>query len=265
MNTPDFQNIVNYQYDGTFPGFLSAVFGVWDRGRFPARIIPPEASPGLFEETIEVETVDDRADRVWKGIQKAGGKRLGQRFMHVFLSREPGVEDLMLFILKQLFDANKNVANDLSVEEVLRFTQLERKVLKEVHRLYMFLRFEQTADGTWFAPVSPRYDVLPMTLNHFKSRFADQPWLIYDTERKYGYYYDKDNIEEVSIDNPSFDNDTGELSPETQSNDEKEWQEMWRSYFKHIAIKERTNPRLQRQFMPKRFWKHLTEKRKTGE
>jgi probable DNA metabolism protein len=127
----------------------------------------------------------------------------------------------------------------------------------------MFLRFEQTADGTWFAPVSPKYDVLPMTLNHFKSRFADQAWLIYDTERKYGYYYDKDNIEEVVIDNPSFDADTGELPPEAQSNDEREWQDLWRSYFKHIAIKERANPRLQRQFMPKRFWKHLTEKRNT--
>jgi probable DNA metabolism protein len=253
--------MINYQYDGTFPGFLSAVFEVWDRGRFPARIVSSEVAPGLFEETLEVKTADDRADRVWKGIAKAGGKQLCQRFMHVFLSREPGVEDLMLFILKQLFDNKKNVARDLSVEEVLQFTQLERKVLREVHRLLMFLRFEQTADGTWFAPVSPKYDVLPMTLNHFKSRFSDQAWLIYDTVRKYGYYYDTKVVEEITIDNPVFEKETGSLPPEAQSKDEQHWQEMWRSYFKHIAIRERANPRLQRQFMPKRFWKHLTEKR----
>ena len=253
--------MINYQYDGTFPGFLSAVFEVWDRDRFPARIVPPEVAPGLFEETLEVKTADDHADRVWKGIAKAGGKQLCQRFMHVFLSRAPEAEDLMLFILKQLFDSKKNIAGDLSVEEVLKFTQLERKVLREVHRLYMFLRFEQTADGIWFAPISPKYDVLPMTLNHFKSRFSDQAWLIYDTVRKYGYYYDTKVVEEITIDNPVFEKETGSLPPEAQSKDEQHWQEMWRSYFKHIAIRERANPRLQRQFMPKRFWKHLTEKR----
>lgn len=253
--------MLQYRYDGTFPGFLSAVFELWDRGQEPAAIIPPDAAPGLFEQITDVPTVNERADRVWKGIEKAGGKRLCQRFMHVFLSREPEVEDLMLFILKQLFGNKKNVSNDLSLNEVLRFTQLERKVLREVHRLYMFLRFEQAADGTWFAPVSPKYDILPITLNHFKSRFADQSWLIYDTERKYGYFYDTNSVEEVTVENPSFDLETGSLPKNAQSPDEQQWQEMWRTFFKSIAIKERTNPRLQRQFMPKRFWKHLTEKK----
>ncbi len=253
--------MINYQYDGTFPGFLSAVFEVWDRGRFPAGIVAPDISPGLFEETIGVKTADDRADRVWKAIAKAGGKQLCRRFMHVFLSGEPGAEDLMLFVLKQLFDNKKNIAKDLSVVEVLQFTQLERKVLREVHRLYMFLRFEQAADGTWFAPVSPKYDVLSMTLNHFKARFADQPWLIYDIERKYGYYYNTKTVEEVTIDNPAFDKESGSLPPDAQSRDEQQWQDLWRTYFRHTAITERTNPRLQRQFMPKRFWKHLTEKK----
>ncbi|WP_291858279.1 TIGR03915 family putative DNA repair protein [Marinilabilia sp.] len=253
--------MLQYRYDGTFPGFLSAVFELWDRGQEPAAIIPPDAAPGLFEKIMDVPTVNERADRVWKGIEKAGGKRLCQRFMHVFLSREPDVEDLMFFILKQLFDNKKNVANDLSLSEVLRFTQLERKVLREVHRLYMFLRFEQAADGTWFAPISPKYDILPMTLNHFKSRFADQAWLIFDTERKYGYFYDTNSVEEVTIENPSFDMETGSLQKNAQSPDEQQWQELWRTFFKSIAIKERTNPRLQRQFMPKRFWKHLTEKK----
>lgn len=253
--------MLQYRYDGTFPGFLSAVFELWDRGQEPAAIIPPGSTPGLFEKIIDVPTANDRADRVWKGIEKAGGKRLCQRFMHVFLSKGPDMEELMLFILKHLFNNKKNVANDLSMEEVLRFTQLERKVLREVHAIYMFLRFEKAADGTWFAPVSPKYDILPMTLNHFKSRFSDQPWLIYDTERKYGYFYDKRTVEEVTLENPSFDMDTGSLPKSAQSPDEQQWQYLWRTFFKNIAIKERTNPRLQRQFMPRRFWKHLTEKK----
>jgi probable DNA metabolism protein len=243
---------------------LGVSFGcieVWNRKKWPARIVPSTVSPGLFEETIEVVTADNRSQRVWKGIERVGGRRLCQRFLHVFLSGEEGVEDLLLFLLQQLFNYQKNIVNDLSIAEVLRFTQLERKVLREVHRLYMFLRFEQTADGTWFAPVGPKYDVLPMTIHHFKSRFADQSWLIYDMHRDYGFCYDTRTVEEVTIDQPAFDRKSGCIPSDLKSSDEQQWQELWRDYFKHIAIKERTNPRLQMQFMPKRFWKYLTEKK----
>ncbi|MFO8001262.1 MAG: TIGR03915 family putative DNA repair protein [Marinilabilia sp.] len=253
--------MINYRYDGTFPGFLSAIFEVWDRRTFPARIIPPETSPGLFDETIDVETATNRSERVWKGIEKKGGRNLCSRFLHVFLSREPEVEDLMLQLLQDLFDHKKDVVNDISIPEVLHFTRLERKVKREVHRLHMFLRFEQAADGTWFAPVSPKYDVLPLSLDHFKARFADQQWLIYDMKRDYGYFYDTRTVEEITLDQPSFDKEDGNLPSEAQSRDEQQWQDLWRSYFKNIAIEERTNPRLQRQFMPKRFWQYLTEKK----
>ena len=42
--------------------------------------------------------------------------------------------------------------------------------------------------------------------------------------------------------------------------DEMLFQKLWRTYFKAIAIKERSNPRKQRQDMPVRFWKYMTEK-----
>jgi probable DNA metabolism protein len=42
---------------------------------------------------------------------------------------------------------------------------------------------------------------------------------------------------------------------------EKEYQDLWKKYFETIAIKERTNPRCQKNFMPVRYWKNLTELR----
>ena len=43
------------------------------------------------------------------------------------------------------------------------------------------------------------------------------------------------------------------------SDEEKEYRRLWKNYFDNIAIRERTNPRCQRNFMPVRYWKHLTE------
>ena len=37
-------------------------------------------------------------------------------------------------------------------------------------------------------------------------------------------------------------------------------EEAWQAYFDHIAIAERENRALQRQFMPVKIWKNLTEK-----
>ncbi len=52
----------------------------------------------------------------------------------------------------------------------------------------------------------------------------------------------------------------GRLSDEVLSDDDRLLQEMWRTYFKAICIKERLNPRKQLNDMPRRYWKYLTEK-----
>ncbi len=41
--------------------------------------------------------------------------------------------------------------------------------------------------------------------------------------------------------------------------DERLYQQLWRNYVRYTAITERTNPRKQRQDMPVRYWKYLTE------
>ncbi len=43
------------------------------------------------------------------------------------------------------------------------------------------------------------------------------------------------------------------------SSDELLFQEMWKRYFDTIAIHERTNKNLQRQFIPVRYWDNILE------
>lgn len=102
---------------------------------------------------------------------------------------------------------------------------------------------------------------LPLAVEHFKDRFADQPWLIYDVKRQYGYYYDLKEMKEVIFENPQQAHlVTGMLNESLMANDEKLFRQLWKTYFKAICIKERWNPRKHRQDMPVRYWKYLTEK-----
>jgi probable DNA metabolism protein len=48
------------------------------------------------------------------------------------------------------------------------------------------------------------------------------------------------------------------LSKEIDS--QEEWfEDLWKTFHKTIAIKERTNKKCQQQFMPKKYWKNILE------
>lgn len=69
-------------------------------------------------------------------------------------------------------------------------------------------------------------------MDHFKDRFADQRWLIYDVKRQYGYYYNLTEMEEVTFEDPRQAHlVTGMLNETLMDNDEKLFQKLW----KHIS------------------------------
>lgn len=118
----------------------------------------------------------------------------------------------------------------------------------------------KTKDDIYYASFDPKYNVLPLVIKHFESRFADQHWIIYDTKRNYGFYYDLKSTSEFTFVESLIDLTTGQIDKSVMDKDEQLFQDMWKSYFKSMCIKERINPRLHMQMLPKRFWKYLIEK-----
>ena len=54
-----------------------------------------------------------------------------------------------------------------------------KSVGREVHRMKEFVRFEKVGD-LYFAKIVPEYDVLALVVPHFKNRFSDQQWVLYE-------------------------------------------------------------------------------------
>ena len=105
--------------------------------------------------------------------------------------------------------------------------------------------------------------MLPIIIDHFQDRFNDQPWLIYDAKRHYGFYYDGQTAIRITFEDEAsvpFNLSDGKLNEDVLSSDDQLLQNLWRTYFKAICIKERMNPRKQLQDMPRRYWKYMTEK-----
>ena len=239
---------------------MTAVFDAYNRRTFPDRLLGTDEPEPLFvDESYTVLTQDDKSMRVWKGLEQKLEANTLNMITYVWLSELPGSDELIFRYIRKTFDSPRSIETNFADEDVLRMQKTAQKVSKERHRLIELVRFQKAADDVFFAPVAPDHNCLPLTLGHFKDRFHDQKWILYDTKRNYGYYYDLKTITEMTLDSSDLF-PGGKLDESLMATDEKLFQDLWRGYFKAMTIKERINPRLHRQHLPQRYWKYLTEK-----
>lgn len=253
--------MLTFNYNGTFEGLLTCIFEGYSKKRFPDYIQSSgKETESLFAEVVKISSDPEKASRVWKGIQKKLSTKNRQLLYYAFLSEKEGIEMKILRFARRLFNEEPAVETDFGDPDVLDVIQNARKVKKEAMRMLQFVRFQQTRDGLYFCGIEPMYDVIPLTINHFKKRFADQQWLLYDLKRNYGAFWNKKTVDEVILTNTEINRKTGQVSENVLNEGDAFYQTLWKSYFENISIKERKNLRLQRQHMPRRFWKYLTEK-----
>jgi probable DNA metabolism protein len=172
--------------------------------------------------------------------------------VHAWMSELPIAAEIRHFEQKILATANtaaaETAAADRGDPNVLTVLEAAYKVEHEIHRLLGLLRFCPDADGVYIAHCEPDHFVLPSFGPHFKERFGATPWAIIDEKRHLCLYCrDGGTI--------ALCNTKGDSAPLHDG----EWGDLWRHYHKTINNESRNNPGLQRQFMPKRYWKYLTE------
>ena len=255
--------MIIFVFDNTFEGLLTSVFEAYSRRVFPDALIPEgEPLPQYHDEVFTVITEEEKAKRVWRGLQKKLSSGALSCLAQCWLAEEAETPMLLFRYIRKASDAPRSIETNFADPDVLEFSRMWKRVDWERLRMLQFIRFQKAADGTFFAAVEPEKNALPMAIDHFKDRFADQPWLIYDIKRAYGFYYDLKEVRQVTFEEGSREGHlvTGMLDESLMDKDEKLFQQLWKTYFKAICIKERLNPRKHKQDMPVRYWKHMTEK-----
>jgi probable DNA metabolism protein len=247
-------------YDGSFNGLLTAVFEVYEY-KLTSPFICKESTAvtSLFGTVHNVITSIEKSERVLKKLEQKFSKNGLTQLYKTFLSELKDIENVLLRYIQLALSSKLPVENNYSNADVLMVQNTSRKVHREKHRMEAFVRFQLTKDQLYYAVVQPDFNVLPLIAKHFKQRYADQRWLIYDGQRKYGLYYDLQHVTEVQI---NFDESLNNPQHQTDIYDEQEemYQQLWKQYFSSVNIKARKNTKLHIQHMPKRYWKYLIEK-----
>lgn len=247
-----------WTYDHSFEGFLTAVFEVYEYRELHVQIRKEGiAMPELFEGLRRVITNSKKADRVYQKLKILLGDVGMHRVLYSLLSEDEECEIHILNVIRQAIASPKiKVIQNFADPSVLKLSQYTQMVGREKHRMEAFVRFKLTCDEIYFAEIEPDFNVVPIIAKHFRDRYQDQKWLIFDNKRHYGIFYNLVQVETVEM---KFNNQQQE-GMEMLVKDEYLYQSLWRNYFSSTNIKARKNNKLHRQHVPKRYWKYLVEK-----
>tara|TARA_R110002167_G_scaffold259361_2_gene465876 strand:- start:1169 stop:1942 length:774 start_codon:yes stop_codon:yes gene_type:complete len=237
-------------YDGSFNGFLTAVFKAFEE-KVPIADIQANSvcQSGLFSETETIFTQMELAKRVWNGIQSKSNVAI-KNIYFAFLSGSKGIELLLYRYIRGMFPDNQPNGSGLTDDMIIKIGHLAKNVGREKYRMEATVRFQLTQDGIYFAPISPDFDVLPLISKHFRARFNDHPWIIYDTKRKYGLYFNLASVEIISLDlQQVFTNGVHML--ESLGGEQICYGHLPKDDFKHLNIKSHINQKLHTSYMSK--------------
>ncbi len=131
--------------------------------------------------------------------------------------------------------------------DVQRAHQLEKAVRRDMHKMKAFVRFRALpgAEERFVAWFEPEHRIVDLVAPFFARRFAGMRWAILTPYRS------------VAWDGQLLSFGAGATPGDAPGEDAQE--ALWQAYYAHIFNPARLNPRMMRQEMPQKYWKHLPE------
>lgn len=241
-----------FLYDGSFEGFLTAIFYGYSCKESCVIVKSKEYIPNLIDEAIEVYTEEDKFNRVYNSISNKLNDYVLKNIYYLYLSDISGAENIALDYLKLCYKYGTNINLAKNNETIILVDKYYRRVGLEGHRFTGFVRFKEIAPLSYYAAIEPDHNILPIIFKHFTTRFSDQNFIIHDIKREIAIVYNK---KEAIITDLTKD-EGEELNSVINDNG---FDELWKTFYNSVNIEERKNHRCRNQHMPKRYWKHLTE------
>ncbi len=234
-----------YLYDGSFEGLATAVYeGYYSKVKPNVIISQDHYIPTFFDEKINIFTDRIKADKVLMAIRQKLGEEVFQRVLYAFFSEDANVGTIIYRFIRVAFKLGPKVIDYRAHEDVGPMLDLYRKVARESHSLLGLIRFVELENGILYSQFEGTYNVLSILGSHFFNRLSGEQWILHDLKRAHAVFC---NGQEWVLREADIPTDVPLHKKELL------FQNLWKTYFKHIAIKERSNPDLQRNFMPKKI------------
>ncbi len=245
---PDRANVI-YNYDGSFDGLLCCVFESYEKKETPADILPPDAEQTTLLPAKEILTDERKAGRVRRSIPQKMGGEAAELVRSAFLTCLPQKELQILLFLRLGYQCGPKVMSMLTDDVAGTLFRAVGHLMNESHLLKGFIRFS-IINGALVSEIEPKNIVLPLLVRHFRERYPEERFMIYDKTHGMALIYQPYRHAII----PAEDL----ILPEADE-EELTFRALWKLFYDTIEVPYRHNPKCRMSHMPKRYWKDMTE------
>lgn len=208
----------------------------------------------LCTQYYEIRSDHEKADKVTGTIVKRLGQETWYRLCMAMVSGfEYKADAVYHTIVMGLSTHDRNITDRLQEDYVQKTFRCARASDNELCHLKEFLRFAELQSGILYAKINAKHHILPFLMPHFADRLPADNFIVYDENtRVFGLHaaFKKWYL----LEGADFDEENL-----TYSENEEEYQKLFKRFCDSIAIEARINPKLQMNMLPLRFRPNMTE------
>ncbi len=166
-------------YDGSFEGFLSLVHDRYYKKLSPSEILRQMPQTLLIEDIYEAEYSEANAMKVFASLKEKFEPKNLQTIQNIFMCDHIAFElDLLSFVVEG-FKSQRELQN-INNPAIFRLRSYEKQLFHNYHKMSGFLRFVELEDGSLYAKIESRFNLVYYLGRHFKKRLNNQEFYIHE-------------------------------------------------------------------------------------
>lgn len=242
--------MITYMFDGTFEGLITSFYYAFKNKKEANFLCSTNSQLSLLNIDFEVTTDFSIYIKMEKYLCEKCTYECFDALYKAYLCKTTIMYSHLFYFVKKAIKYKEQTLFLRTDDIINKILKAQLNVERETHKMLGFLRFKKINNNILFAKYSPTNNVTTLLTNHFISRFNQYHFIILDENRRIYAYYNK---KKCII--GKFDNNANINSKDIEAN----YEEFFKTYCTHISIKERKNPRLQSNFIPKKYWNFMIE------
>lgn len=248
--------ITIYTCEYNWEAMLTTIYDAWTSGKGQANIrlmIEPILQYSLFEEYIHVDADKEKAEKVMDAVNMKISQYFYHELAYVSMSYEKDAFDTIFRVMMLGFKYGESALSMMQYEPVMRFRQIRKYIGSEVNHFQEFTRFNSVG-SFYVAHIEPKSKLVVSLGPIFQDRMPSENWMIIDDKHMEAVIHRKDENYYLW---KLTEDELERLKSTEEENDE--YTDMWKAFFKTIAIEQRTNKRCQNNLFPIWTRKHVVE------
>lgn len=248
-----------YQCEDSIEGIFTAIYNAYeDRSRPEDTMLALTDELMLFARYIKVTADKEKVLKVLNTLRRKFGEEDYRRLCYALAAPdEDKAQAVYQTIARGLADECRpgHLLDNLANDYIHKVFKLFRATNNEVMHLEGFVRFQELENGILYSKIGPKNNILTFLMPHFADRFPMENFMLYDAGRNLFGIHPAGKQWYLRQDSHYY-MDESSLS---MSKGEQRYEELFRYFCHKIAIKERYNPKLQRNMLPLRFQEYMIE------